>query len=89
MQSKGFPFRRFLNCSLVVLLLDAVRTWELLQVTTSVQMSTDQRNDYLMEENPMLMRPIEPLTLGTFALVCNFTHTKAAMVSYQHLYCSM
>ena len=52
------------------------RLRQLQQVTASVQMSTHQRRDSLMEENPVWERPVGPPTLETVAPVCNFTHAK-------------
>lgn len=63
--------------------------WELQQVTASVQISTQQKNDSLIEENPIWAKPVEPLTLETVTANCNFMCVKAAMVSPHYLYCSV
>lgn len=57
------------------------------QVTANVQMSTQQSNDYLVEENPIRKRYLGPPILETVASVFNFTCTKTVIVSPQYLYC--
>lgn len=54
-----------------------------------VQMSTNQKNDSLVEENPVRERTVGPTTLKTITPVCNFASAKAAMVSPQYLHYSV
>ena len=58
-------------------------------MTTSVQMSTHQRNDSLMEENPIQAGPVGPLTLDTVAAVYSFTFAETAKMSPQNLHCGV
>lgn len=59
------------------------------QVTTSVLLSTSQRNDSQTEKNSVQVGPMGPPTLETVAPVHNFTFSKAVLVSPQHLHCSV
>lgn len=59
------------------------------QVTTSIQMSTHQRNNSRMEENSIQAGSSGPPALETVVPVCNFAFAKAAIVSAQDLHCSV
>lgn len=56
------------------------RPWEFYQVTNSVQMSIHQRNDSLIEENPIQEGPTETQTLKTGVPVYNFTFAKSTTI---------
>lgn len=58
-------------------------------MTTSVQTSPNQSNESLMEENLIQAGPTRPPTLENVANSCNFTFTKAAIVSPQYSHCSV
>lgn len=51
-----------------------------IEVATTIQISTHQRNDSLLEENLIWARPVGP-TLETVAPIYSFTCVEAAMVS--------
>ena len=50
------------------------------------QMSTQQRNDALIEKNAIQAGPMRPLTLETVNPVCNFTLAKTAIVFLYYLH---